>query len=110
MVKKIKKNQKVKKLKNSNGDTTQNSNCEKLKFWQQLKLWQNSTCDKTQKNLVATKLNNSKCDQTRKLKLRQNFETQIVTKQNKKTKFYKTSIVTKTQILTQIITFFWHNF
>ena len=40
----------------------------------------NSSCDKTQKRKVVTKLKNSNCDITQKLKQQQNSQTQIVTK------------------------------
>ena len=58
------KTQSVKKLKKST--------CDKKK----LKLWQNST-------QMVTKLKISRCDKTKKLKLRQNSKTQIVTKLKK---------------------------
>ena len=95
----------VMKLQSSNGDKTQ-----KLKLWKtqiyqnsithivtKVKMWQNSSCDKTQivtkpkliqksnceeknikslfdKTQIKTKLKNSNCDQTQKLKLWQNLK------------------------------------
>ena len=60
IVTKFKKTWFVMKLKNSNGDKTENSSCDKTL---KLKLWQNS------KTPIKAKLKNSNCDKTQKLKL-----------------------------------------
>ena len=62
------KTESVTKLKNSNSDQSQNSNCDKFKWWQ------NSNCDKTQKlkfwqnsnNQIVTKIKINNCDKTKK--------------------------------------------
>ena len=82
---------------------------QKLKWWQNSKTEtetkhkifkcdniQNSNCDKTKKE-NCDKTQNSNCDKTQKLKLRQNFKTQIVTKLKNPNweKLKKTLILTK---------------
>ena len=57
-----------KKLKKSNDDKTQNSNCDKT---QKTKLWWNSITH------IVMKLNNSNCDETQKLKLWQNSKLKL---------------------------------
>ena len=78
--KKTIKTQIVTKLQNSNCDKTQ-----KLKLWKKntkilnVTKFKDSNCDKTKKE-NCDKTQNSNCDKTQKLKLRQNLETQNVTK------------------------------
>ena len=69
--------------KNLNYYKTQHLKLWKISKTQNLKKLKNSSCDKTLKNQVLTKLKmwqNSKSDQTQKLKLWQNSKTQIDTK------------------------------
>ena len=78
------KNQKMTKLK-----LWQNSSCDKTQIVIKLKLWQTLSCDKTQivtaqivkkKKINNLKCDNSNCDKTQYLKWWQNSKTQIVTK------------------------------